>query len=278
MTTMTAITPDDFMRAAPRPYNGNTPWAERYAREIRRIIVEYSARRPRNMQKNLGPSEIGSPCDAQVIGKMAGLPTTNHIFDPWPSFVGTAVHAELAQMFEWYNVTYKEPRFVTEQRVEPVPGLRGTGDLLDFIEMCVDDHKVLGESTLQKVKRPEGPPIKYKVQMLLYALGFRRLGIPVKRVALIAYPRTESTLDGMYVWEQLITAETDALVTAFLERTEIRKALAEFVASGHLSITDVPRTPSDDECYFCPFYRAQSAHDGGVGCPGNRAPGAPFNQ
>jgi hypothetical protein len=29
--------------------------------------------------------------------------------------------------------------------------------------------------------------------------------------------------------------------------------------------------PDDDECYFCPFYRAQAAYDESIqGCPGNR--------
>ena len=39
-------------------------------------------------------------CDRQVVSKMCGEPVTNHVADPWPSVVGTAVHAWLAEKFD----------------------------------------------------------------------------------------------------------------------------------------------------------------------------------
>ena len=51
-----------------------------------------------------------------------------------------------------------------EQKVEPFEGTtpfethRGTADLYDADEQAVDDHKLLGESSMSKVRSPEGPP------------------------------------------------------------------------------------------------------------------------
>src|SRR6202012_3620183 len=152
---------------------------------------------PRSQQGHLGHSELGVACDRQVVGKLLREAPTNHVTDPWPSIVGTAVHAWLADAF----VADDPQRWMTEHRVTPHPDHAGTGDLYDRVEATVGDHKVLGESSLAKVRRAEGPPRKYRRQLFLYGLGFLRQGLPVNRVALLAYPRTQSTLDGIYVWE-----------------------------------------------------------------------------
>ena len=106
---------------------------------------------------------------------------------------------------------------------------------------------------------------------ILYARGFLALGLPVKRVVLVAYPRTAASLDGLYVWEEAHDEKAQAMVEQVLARTQERKALAELVRQGHLTLDQVPTEASDDECFFCPFYRPQSARDNGPGCPGPRA-------
>lgn len=262
---MTALS--EFMAAAVAPVNSNTPWGARYAAELRRVVVGAAARAPRQVQTALGPSELGVRCDRQVIGKMAGLPKTNHVADPWPSIVGTAVHAWLAEAFEAENARAGAPRWVAEQRVYPDDEHPGVADLYDGAKAALTDHKVLGSTTHAKI-RTNGPPRKYRVQMLLYARGYRRLGLPVRRIVLAAWPRTGSSLDGLFVWEHEITPEDERLLDDVLNRTQVRKAVAELVAAGKVSMTDVPRHPEDDECYFCPFYRPESARDGGNGCPG----------
>lgn len=262
----------EFMSSAPAPMNGSSAWASRYAAELRRIVHGHAERAPRSMQSYLGPSEIGAQCDRQVAGKMAGLPKTNHVADPWPSIVGTAVHAWLADCFTAENTRAGLLRFVAEKRVTPHPNHPGTADLYDAQERAVVDHKVLGPTSLQKVRRPEGPPRHYVVQLLLYGLGYRRLGLPVDRVALAAYPRTSSTLDGLYVWEREYTPADDELISEVFAQTETRYAYASGIANGELQLNDIPHSPDDDECYFCPFYRPQSARDGGAGCPGTITP------
>jgi hypothetical protein len=271
---VTAVqSPAEFMQAAPAPLNGSSPWASRYAAELRRVFVEHAARAPRSLQLHLGPSELGVNCDRQVAGKMAGLASTNHVMDPWPSIVGTACHAWAADAFTADNARHNVLRWIAEQRVTPHPDHPGTADLYDAAEQAVVDHKFLGESSMAKIRATSGPPRKYVVQLLLYGEGYRRLGLPVRRVVLAAYPRTASSLDGLYVWERehVTPAQTEAddqLIQEVFDQTATRQLYATELHSGRLRLDQIPFTPDSDECYFCPFYRPQSARDGGVGCPG----------
>jgi hypothetical protein len=97
-------------------------------------------------------------------------------------------------------------------------------------------------------------------------------------VALAAYPRQASSLDGLYVWEHALTgpdgqltAENTALIQEVFAQTAHRQDLAKQLHSGRIQLTDIPLLPDSDECFFCPFYRPQSARDGGAGCPGTAA-------
>lgn len=271
---MTATqSPAEFMAAAPTPVGGSSPWASRYAGELRRVFLEQAARAPRTLQQHLGPSELGVECDRQVAGKMAALPSTNHVVDPWPSIVGTACHAWAADAFEADNLRRGVLRWVAEQKVTPHPDHPGTADLYDAVEQAVVDHKFLGESSMAKVRKD--PPRKYVVQLLLYGLGYHRLGLPVRRVALAAYPRTAASLDGLYVWERRFLDETGQLAPENLALLEVvfadtvrRRAQGEEITAGRWRLEDVPHMPDADECYFCPFYRPQAARDGGPGCSG----------
>lgn len=259
------------MAAAPKPMGGNTPWASRYSAELRRVVHEQANNSARTLQRHLGPSELGSPCDRQVVGKFAGLPTTNHVVDPWASVIGTAVHAWLADAFIADNARHGT-RWAAEKQVTPHPDHSGTGDLYDGWEQAVVDHKVLGESSLDKVRASSGPPIKYVVQLMLYGRGFRLMGLPVKRIVLAAYPRTKHTLDGLYVWEQASGPQDDPFLEEVFKLTTHRKQLAKALMRKEINFTDVPASPDDTECFFCPFYRPQTAYDGGPGCSGPRQP------
>jgi hypothetical protein len=247
--------------------SGNTEWATRMARVVKDVVIRAADHAPRSQQVHLGPSELGVECDRQVVGKLVREPRTNHVTDPWPSVVGTAVHAWLADAFEADNQKTDQQRWFAERRVAPWPGAEGTGDLYDAHEQSVDDHKVLGETSLNKV-RAGRVPRKYRRQLFLYGLGFIRLGLPVKRVAIFAYPRTGSTLDGLYVWEAPFDAAAFAELSDTFAETQRRKAQAAEVLAGRLPLHLVPRTPTSDECYFCPFYRPQAGRDDGPGCPG----------
>ena len=264
------ISAEEFMAAAPARLAGNTPWASQYASELRQVVTEHANNSARSLQRHLGPSELGTECDRQVVSKLLGEPATNHVVDPWPAIVGTAVHAWLAEAFTAWNVRHGFARWLAEHKVTPHPDHRGTADLYDGLEQAVVDHKVLGESSMAKVRSVAGPSRRYKVQLKLYGKGYRVLGLPVKRVALAAYPRTAASLDGLYVWDDPSGEQDDELIDEVFRLTDHRKALAAEVQTGHRRLVDIDIAPDDDECYFCPFYRPQSKRDGGPGCPGSR--------
>lgn len=271
-----STSPEAFLSAAPASPSGSSPFAARYAAEIKRAWLEHAAGDARTLQRHLGPSELGVECDRQVVGKMAGLPQTNHVSDPWPSISGRALHRTAEDVFAEANRRHG-PRWITEQRVVPHPDHAGTADLYDGLEQAVVDHKFLGESSMAKIRR--GVPRKYEVQLLLYGVGYLNLGLPVRRVVLVAYPRTAASLDGIYVWDREFAAPAEdgdlrmlpdvvELLEVVHAQTAERTRTARELAAGRLVIDDVATHPDSGECFFCPFYRPQSARDGGPGCPG----------
>jgi len=245
--------------------SGNSPEAVALAADFRNAVHKRTSGSARTLQVHLGPSEIGEPCHRQVAGKLAGLAATNHVSDPWPSYVGTACHAETAIMLEQLDPT----RWYCERKVVPIDGHSGTADVYDAKLFAVIDHKFLGKSTHAKVML-HGPGRRYFVQMLLYGLGYRRMGVRVDRVMLAAWPRTGSSLNGLYVWDHVLTSDDDALLGYVIERElPYRKQLAELLRSGALHLLDVPVGDDKPDCYFCPFYRPEAARDASVaGCPG----------
>lgn len=264
-------------RPVPTATTGNSPWAVAKARDLRDLVVRYSDRRPRSLQRHLGPSELGVACDRQVVGKLVGEPTTNHVTDPWPSFMGTAGHAEMEDVLAWENERLGFRRYMSEQRVQPpgpLAGHPGTADCVDLVDAALLDWKFLGKSSMDKLKSPDGPPRKYRAQIWIYAVALMSMGYRVERAALVAWPRTSSSIDDLYVWEEPFGDVVVALLGEVITDTERRKAWAAqlgtydqwapAVAEGFLR--QIPRAPDHTECFFCPFYRPNSRD--GVGCPG----------
>jgi hypothetical protein len=258
-----------FMSAAKHvAQSGNTPWAARYANELRQIVIDRAENAPRNLQRHLGPSEIGVPCDRQVVGKLVGFERTNHVTDPWPSIMGTAGHAWMEDTFRGHNDALGWQRWLVEQRVTPHPDHAGTSDLYDAANLCVDDHKFLGETSMAKLRADKVPP-QYFFQLLTYRRGYQLMGLRVDRIVIIGWPRTGSSVDGMYVWEHECTPEDDVKLDTLFARMQWRKQWAAAISAGNAKLSDVPAVPDPDDCYFCPFYRPAARHDGGPGCPGH---------
>lgn len=261
-----------FRRSAPTPLGGNTEWAQRQGAELRRVFHAHAAVAPRTLQRTLGPSELGVRCDRQVAGKMADLPVTNHVADPWPSIRGTALHSWAQVAFDAENERLGATRWLTERKVAPFVTAHGDGpgtaDLYDFWQFALIDWKFLGETSMAKVRSPHGPPIHYQIQMILYAQGYRNLGYRVDRVVLAAMPATAASLDGMYLWDHPHSVADDQLIAEVIDRTAYRRTWANAIIAGRAGLMDVPHLPDDNDCYFCPWYRPQAAHDGGTGCPG----------
>src|SRR5580698_1495138 len=257
--------------------NGNSSFAQRYSQELREVVIRYADRLPRNLQRHLGPSELGHHCDRQLVGKMAGVSLGggggNRLHDPWASVVGTALHAFFEQAFAWdAREGVWLQRWATECRVTPDPNAAqphpGTADLYDFMYNTLADHKCQSEAIRVRLRR-DGPPYHYYIQMLLYAVGYMNLGFTVDRIALISWPRTKSTLDDMYVWEKTITNEDLLEVLSVLEKTAVCEDVAKLMGEGRIGFYEVPPTPSEDDCQYCPFFNPAALNDGtSAGCPG----------
>jgi hypothetical protein len=197
----------------------------------------------------------------------------NVLHDPWASIMGTAGHAFLEQAFDWASAQpHYQGRWLTETKVCPDPQAisphPGTADLFDQAYNALIDHKFQSTNIRNRLRR-NGPPYHYYIQMLLYAVGYLNLGYNVQRVVLASWPRTEHTLDGLFLWEKPVTADDLREVLAVLDKTRVREALATYVVKGEMTLWDIPATPSDDDCQYCPFFNPAALKEGtSAGCPG----------
>ena len=57
--------------------------------DVRRLLMDYEAQTPRSMQKTLGASELGTPCDRQIALKLSGAPRNPEDGPKWAPWQGT---------------------------------------------------------------------------------------------------------------------------------------------------------------------------------------------
>ena len=220
--------------------------------EIIRTIKSHAANAPRSLQRAIGPSQVGTECPRQLAFLMSDPnrfpPSRSVMHDPWPSIVGTAVHAWLAECFETADPT----KWLVEQRVEVGLGLGGSCDVFHVPSGTVLDHKVLGDTQHRKYTT-EGPSRKYRVQAHCYGMGYLRLGYEVNRVGIAFFGRAKS-LSALHIWsepfDQDIAVETLARM----------KKVQELVDAG----VDPMRIPerAGDDCWFCDYRSANKGRDG----------------
>ena len=67
--------------------------------ELRNLVRDVDAKKPRSLQTTIGPSDAGTECSRKLGHKLAGTPKVNTFTDPWPAIVGSAVHAWLDNAF-----------------------------------------------------------------------------------------------------------------------------------------------------------------------------------
>jgi hypothetical protein len=213
---------------------------------VKEIFYSYGNRRTsdnRSAQTTLGPSEIGTPCDRRLAMSLMRCPPVNPGGDGWASFVGTCVHAGLADMFLW--ASGDTGRFAVETPLafpsKLVP--RGTGDLLDRVLCTFIDHKAQGSWSRNKLKT-QGPGETYRVQLHTYAYGARQRGEKVDYVALISWPREASNLDDLYVWAEPYspTVARDALCRV----DDIQERIEAGATPGDFDVAD--------DCRYCPHF------------------------
>lgn len=238
-----------------------TPVGIELTARIKEIFYAYGQRRTtdnRSAQAHLGPSEIGTPCDRRLAMSLLSFPAVNMGGDGWAPFVGTCVHAGLADMFVWHAAD--SGRYAVEVPLRFPSALvpRGTGDLLDRTLLLFADHKVMGRWSLTKLKT-EGPSQTYRVQVHTYAFGARLKGEQVEHVAIVGWPREASSLDDLYVWTEPYDPQIARDALARVDR--IQKDVDAGCTPAEFNVAD--------DCNWCPFHLKGSTSLEG-GCNGRQ--------
>jgi len=172
------------------------------------VIRDGITRHPRSLQKRIGPSEIGKPCDRWILHKLNGDGEPDR-GPAWKPAIGTAVHDQLERWFDAANRgggDVDRTEWVTEWEVTvgTIGGTSITGhsDLFHVPTGTVIDHKIVGPKQLTKY-RIHGPSEQYRVQAHLYGKGFTDDGGwgPCRSVAIAFLPR-DGELQNAVFWSE----------------------------------------------------------------------------
>lgn len=240
--------------------------------ELRQVLIDYDASRPRSMQVALGPSELGTPCQQQMARKLAGAPRRPVDAPVWAPFQGTAVHAEMEKVVAHWNEQLGRVRWLAEDDLQIDDEISGHGDAYDLDYQMVVDWKHVGSTALNKLRAAKraGKPAKdqvsqdYRIQAHLYGLGHEIKGRPVRHVRLVLLARSWQ-YDDSDEWTEPYNPQ---LVDWALKRYYATKDM--LAAVGPANVALVPAAPSSDACKFCPFKRPGQPSDW-AGCAGDEA-------
>ena len=224
----------------------------------RHIIEDAETGSARSTQPTIGPSELGQPCDHCLAARLAGWPKNREF--AWLPWIGTAVHAKIAEAIETTNILKPEAmlgktsRFLVEKKV--VVGhingtpIKGSTDLFDTVTGAVIDWKIVGAQKLKSVKA-SGPGETYRAQAHLYGRGWHLADHQVNHVAIAFLPRNDMAgLAGAIYWTEPYQERIalDALARAETIDRNLRILTAISIEARDAWITGLPRDP---DCYDC---------------------------
>ncbi|MFI6763319.1 hypothetical protein ACIBF5_29715 [Micromonospora sp. NPDC050417] len=245
--------------------------------EMRDVLANLDASRPRSRQTALGPSELGTPCQRQIAMKLAGIPRQpEDKRPPWAPMQGTAVHGLMEEALRFHNQQLGRERWLIEEELVVDPGLpgvdpiRGHGDAFDTDYATVVDWKHVGVTTLRQVKRktiPNEQLVKpeYRIQAHLYGLGHERAGRDVDWVRLVFLARSHDYSDSTEWTERYNPDIAYEAIARYYGTIDLLTALD--VANNPGMWSGVPAEPGKS-CDWCPFRRVGGPADQ-TGCPGN---------
>lgn len=253
---------------------GSDEYGEILAEQIAQFIIDADRNSTRSLQRSLGPSEAGEPCERQLTYKLLGIPESNADRDPIAAIIGTGFHMWMAQTFERRQALMPDggPRYLIEERVTVRDGMEGTADLYDRAAALNNDWKLVGVSSLDRYRR-QGPGPKYRAQGHIYGLGQENAGRKPARVAITFIGRHHEL--QVHVWSEPYDRQIAVDALARLDR--IREQAAELDLAG--TPGNWASTPIADQptCVWCPWLKPGS-DDLSQGCPGkpDPNPGASF--
>lgn len=229
------------------------------------VIRDAIRANPRALQVEIGPSEIGHPCNRWLAYKLADAPHVNDAVS-WRSQVGVAVHEWLSEVFLTANDQHDQPRWWTENKVHVgrIDGplgydVYGSCDVYDLWAAMSTDWKIVGKTTLDDARR-NGPKPNYRVQGHAYGRGWTRRGLPVKTVA-VAFLPASGELDDAVFWHE---PYDEQIVIDALERVS---SISQLVAQVGVNAAVVLPT-AEHYCTRCPYFRPNSQNVAEA-CPGD---------
>lgn len=236
---------------------------------IRAVVQAAGDGSARSQQRRIGPSEIGQECDRFIGYKLMSVEPTNVGRDNWLAILGTAAHAWLEAAFRANN-TITPGRWLIEERVWLNGSLSGSCDLFDTWTGEVIDHKLLGKTSANKIRK-NGPPPKYRVQLHLYGYGHARAGRQVNRVTLACYPRNDS-LNGQFGGQKLLVwsepYDEQIALDALTRIASITETAAVLDIEHHPERWALIPATSGDDCKYCPYFNPNATSASDTGCPG----------
>lgn len=236
--------------------------------ELDALIEHAIANAPRTLQEEMGPSELGMPCDRKIGYKLLRWPQVN-TGQPlaWKAFIGTAVHSALQVILATANYTLPNwkvdgvDRYLVEEKVTVghVNGddIDGSCDL--YLDGLVLDWKIPGDEQLRKYKK-EGPGEQYRKQAHLYGYGWAQRGYPVHHVAVYFLPRNQQWRQR-YVWHEPYDPQVALDAVAKVD------GIAKLTAALGPAALPLLKT-GDAFCRSCPWLRPGSTDLAG-GCAGH---------
>jgi hypothetical protein len=237
--------------------------------EFTTMLIWSEQHTPRSQQVNIGPSELGVECTRRLAYRVMGLSKdglNQDMADPWPAFVGSAIHTRVEDAVKAYQRAHPHaPDWSIEEFVQADENIKGRADFNR--DNVLVDLKSAGKDVMDKVKKL-GPPLKYRVQQMIYAKGLRDKGKDIQYICLAFVPRS-GWLRDMYVWAE---PYDEALALDYIGRPyRIATRLnAMDIENNPERWNDVPAAPSY-ECTYCPMYDKYLPVELGAndkGCPG----------
>ena len=229
--------------------------------ELYDVIKFAVMNKPRSLQKEIGISELGTPCTRKLVYKLGEVPEVSVSAIPWRAAVGTSVHTFLQDVFIEYNMRIGWTRFLCEMQVSPgsiagVP-IYGHSDVYDRLTGTVIDWKVPGPTQMKKIRasvnKHNDPGPTYRVQAHTYGKGFRLRGVHVVRVLIVFLPSAGELGDAVYWTEPF----DESIADKALAKATAARQLG--LASGFVNVAAMSQT-EDDYCEYCPWFSPR-VHD-----------------
>lgn len=226
------------------------PFSSMLKVKLTEIITWYDTENPRSKQQEIGPSEIGDPCDRRIGYRLAAIPAVNTTFDPWAGIVGTALHSWLDKAVQAWCAATGTNVWSTESTLYLNEFIQGHSDLYNSEYEAVIDWKSASKDVIAHC-RNHGPSPGYMIQTQLYGYMFEKAGRPVSRVALVFLPRA-GWLREMYVWSA--PYERSVAENALSRLYGIARQLIELdILTQSHRWEQVDHTPGKG-CGYCPWF------------------------